>query len=253
MDIALNPYIDGPEENTISDRLRQLKQRAIEKKEAIKKEVADRREAQGVGRMGFKDGLAAVDIDNAEARQERWGKNPVEMNKIMVDLKKKARENKDQGVLGKVKEEGMSSLSMATSNLLEKSWLNIFDSYGLTLIYINFHVFCRFVFGPEMFCKLGQEWVNSVGGKEMSAASKVSGSVEGAAKSEATGFLGIPLKSCGFIEGGILVIVDALIAIGLMIQLIPFFIGVMIVTDPVGSFFKFSAVFWAFIRTSFGL
>ena len=49
---------------------------------------------------------------------------------------------------------------LATDWALRASWLNIIDSFGLTLIYINIHVFFRFILGTDFFCKLGDEWAS---------------------------------------------------------------------------------------------
>ena len=46
-----------------------------------------------------------------------------------------------------------------TGWLLKMSWLNLIDSFGLSLIYINIHVFLRWVLGETLFCKLGEEWL----------------------------------------------------------------------------------------------
>ena len=51
-----------------------------------------------------------------------------------------------------------SPMQQGTGILLKASWTNLIDSFGLTLIYINMHVFLRWVF-PSMFCKLGDEWM----------------------------------------------------------------------------------------------
>lgn len=45
-----------------------------------------------------------------------------------------------------------------TSGLLKASWLNLIPSFGFTLLWINFHVFLRWIF-PSFFCKLGKEWI----------------------------------------------------------------------------------------------
>jgi len=58
----------------------------------------------------------------------------------------------------KLEEKVTAPARMATGQLLKFSWLNLIDSFGLTLIYINMHVFLRWVF-PDMFCKLGDEWL----------------------------------------------------------------------------------------------
>ncbi len=49
-----------------------------------------------------------------------------------------------------------SPAKKAVSNLLQQSWVNIFSSWGLTLIWINCHVFLHNII-PSLFCKLGDE------------------------------------------------------------------------------------------------
>ena len=57
----------------------------------------------------------------------------------------------------KIEEKITAPAKAGTSWLLKAAWLNLIDSFGLTLIYINMHVFLRHVF-PDAFCKLGEEW-----------------------------------------------------------------------------------------------
>ncbi|HTW96166.1 MAG TPA: hypothetical protein VMD74_00725, partial [Candidatus Methylomirabilis sp.] len=51
------------------------------------------------------------------------------------------------------------SPATGTAHWLKTAWLNIIDSFGLTLIYINLHVFGHSVFGEKIFCQLGEEWL----------------------------------------------------------------------------------------------
>ena len=46
-----------------------------------------------------------------------------------------------------------------TDNLLKAAWENLIDSFGLTLIWIDIHFILNKVFGPKVFCRLGQEWI----------------------------------------------------------------------------------------------
>ncbi|MFA5183971.1 MAG: hypothetical protein WC456_00410 [Patescibacteria group bacterium] len=55
-------------------------------------------------------------------------------------------------------------IQKGTSRLLRQSWLNLIDSFGLTLIWINIHVFLRYVIGEKFFCKLGREWADLLPG-----------------------------------------------------------------------------------------
>jgi hypothetical protein len=51
----------------------------------------------------------------------------------------------------------MSGLSRGTSQLLRMSWFALIPSFGLSLLYINIHIFMHFLF-PSLFCALGEEW-----------------------------------------------------------------------------------------------
>lgn len=79
----------------------------------------------------------------------------------MLAMARNSRNKKEQAkeaAKEKVKSAATSPLKQGTSSLLKFSWLNLVDSFGLTLIYINMHVFLRWIF-PSMFCKLGEEWM----------------------------------------------------------------------------------------------
>lgn len=56
------------------------------------------------------------------------------------------------------------SLSAGPSELLTASWLNLIDTFGLTLIWINIHVFLHFIVSKRIFVALGMEWVTMVPG-----------------------------------------------------------------------------------------
>lgn len=71
-----------------------------------------------------------------------------------TSLKARAKKGSD-----KTADETTSPVSKGTAKLLRAAWTNLIQSFGLTLIWINIHVFLRFVFGPKIFCKLGQEWL----------------------------------------------------------------------------------------------
>lgn len=97
--------------------------------------------------------------ENGAAETENMGEDyrSVILNAKRAEAKKKEMEEKKKGKTG-ASAIAMSPAKKGTSWLLKASWLNLIDSFGLTLIYINMHVFLRWVF-PKMFCKLGEEWV----------------------------------------------------------------------------------------------
>lgn len=48
-----------------------------------------------------------------------------------------------------------------TDGWLRGAWTNLITSWGLTLLWIDFHVFLNKVFGPKYFRELGGEWIPS--------------------------------------------------------------------------------------------
>lgn len=67
-----------------------------------------------------------------------------------LDLKQRAKD--------KVKEKVAAPAKLATGRALQWAWISLIPSWGLSLIYINMHVFLRWIF-PDAFCKLGEEWL----------------------------------------------------------------------------------------------
>ena len=70
----------------------------------------------------------------------------------------KERANIKKRVKNKVKEKVLNPAKIATSGALKWAWGVVIPSWGLSIIYINMHVFLRFIF-PDAFCKLGNEWL----------------------------------------------------------------------------------------------
>lgn len=54
--------------------------------------------------------------------------------------------------------EKVSAASVGTAKLLKSAWENLLASFGLSLIWIDLHIFLRQVLGKSMFCGLGEEW-----------------------------------------------------------------------------------------------
>ncbi len=113
--------------------------------------------------------------DEAEASGEpRFLRQRVQAARRTLDLKERAKE--------KLKEKVAAPAKQATNNLLRWAWGVLIPSFGLSLIYINIHVFLRMVLGEKLFCKLGEEWipkqVSAAGGGAGESLSKSIGIVE---------------------------------------------------------------------------
>lgn len=51
-----------------------------------------------------------------------------------------------------------SAAKQSLSGLLKSAWQNLIPSWGLSLIWINIHIFLSSVLGKDLFCSLGEEW-----------------------------------------------------------------------------------------------
>ena len=83
--------------------------------------------------------------------------------KEKLNVKKRVGDKMNQKVFNPAKE--------GTAKLLKLAWLNIITSFGLTLIYINLHVFGRAVLSKKIFCELGEEWLPANSGIKISGLS----------------------------------------------------------------------------------
>ncbi len=74
-----------------------------------------------------------------------------------------ARRNKSTNPSSKSTAEAhVNPLRKSTSGLLRQAWLNVIDSYGLTLLWIDVHFFLHGALGSTFFCPPGEEWTDRV-------------------------------------------------------------------------------------------
>ncbi len=88
-----------------------------------------------------------ADIDTQEQEEEQ----AMTLRQRMVQAKKEKEKEAS-------KNKATEPMRRGTGMLLKWAWINLLPSLGLTIIYINMHVFLRLVF-PKAFCKLGEEWM----------------------------------------------------------------------------------------------
>lgn len=85
-----------------------------------------------------------------------------ETARILKQAKKLAREKK------KKEQEETAEITtkptrLLSARFLSMSWLGLIESFGLTIIYINFHFMMAHMLKNKYFCKFGGEWLG--GGK----------------------------------------------------------------------------------------
>jgi len=97
--------------------------------------------------------------------------NPVRPNSDALSLretvlaeKRKAQSAEAKAENGEASATAAAPMSKALSNLLRQAWFNLISSWGVTLIWINIHLFLSYIFGEKLFCKLGKEWEDMVPG-----------------------------------------------------------------------------------------
>jgi len=97
------------------------------------------------------DKMGAEDKERQEDAEPRSIRQRLAAARQAMDLKAKAKK--------KIEEKVAAPARAGTNKALRWAWLTLIPSFGLSLIYINIHVFLRFVFGEKLFCKLGEEWI----------------------------------------------------------------------------------------------
>jgi len=129
-----------------------------------------------------------------------------------MDIKARAKE--------KIEEKVMMPARQGTNWLLRWAWATLIPSFGLTLIYINMHVFLKAVLGEKLFCKLGDEWIP----KQVQAVGGEAGKMGG--------------RAIGIVEVMGLLLLD-LVALFLILGLLTLFIILAdVASSPIQSFIK---------------
>lgn len=84
------------------------------------------------------------------------------LREVAMEAKRKNQQmgEEERGVVGSAI---TAPARKGLSSLLRSAWINLVSSFGLTLIWINIHVFLGMVFGKNFFCKLGEEWTDRPG------------------------------------------------------------------------------------------
>ena len=76
-------------------------------------------------------------------------------------------------------EESQGSGNPVTSNLLKSAWQNIIPTWGLSVLWIDIHIFLSQVLGKDLFCSLGSEWFPKGTPRNLDGAKRSLGMVEG--------------------------------------------------------------------------
>ena len=170
------PRGEDEEANKQPESLNNDAQTAEQLKEGKNEEREKRGRGDGEGERAEKNAGDEEDKGN----EGNWGSR-------LRELKEKAKK--------KIEEKVTAPIKKASGQGLQKAWLSLGTVFGaiIGIIWINIHVFLRWVFGEKLFCKLGEEWLPPQA-------------------VEATGEAGETItKSAGLIETMVLIFIDVII------------------------------------------
>ena len=115
-----------------------------------------------------------------------------------LNLKERAKKKLEEKVTAPAK--------AGTNGLLRWAWATLIPSWGLSLIYINIHVFLRMVLGDSLFCKLGEEWIPKKITEAGGESGKMAGKTIGVGEIFLWGLLNALVLAVVFVAGIILVL-----------------------------------------------
>lgn len=110
------------------------------------------------------DKLTGFRNEPLDLRGDSSNSAPKDFRETMVAaVNKKKQERADkQGKAAKILAKPVSPIRKQTSKLLRQAWLNVFDSCGLTLLWVLAHWELNKLFGDQIFCPYGYEWADAV-------------------------------------------------------------------------------------------
>jgi len=157
--------------------------------------VSDEEERAAAHELRINKNTARAGVEEAAPEEE-----DLSLRQRVFALKRavKKKEDKEEGMKAKA----LSPVKMATNQLLKRAWMTLIPSWGLSLVYINMHVFLRWVF-PDLFCKLGDEWKPKIVGEHSSK--NIAGTAFGLA--EVMGLFFLDLIAIAFIFSFLAIVV----------------------------------------------
>ena len=171
---------------------------------------------------------------------ENSGQNSIDRIGQLNEERRQAEISQEEANLERIRAEEKTfkdmqpnAVNSMTSGLLKAAWENLVTSWGLTLIWIDIHVFSSLVFGNKLFCKLGMEWVpDALKQTQFKEAEKL-GKVVGTAEGLGVGCLNI---------GCLMIVLAAWIIIAMIFN---------ILQHPIDALLTMPAVTWNVIKAIF--
>lgn len=130
---------------------------------------------------GRNDSASRAGEMRKEQRSGQGGNLLESQGDIRVDKMAALREGGVEGLKDEAIEKALSPVKQETSNLLKTAWESLIDTFGLSLIWIDIHIFLSMVLGKDLFCSLGEEWFPKGTPRNLYGAKKMVGMTEGMA------------------------------------------------------------------------
>lgn len=182
--------------------------------------LAEKREtAEPAGRAGDLRAAQRADSGGTKASGTDGSRgNENTANSLREAVREGKKKDGAEGAGDKIASAAAAPMRKGTSKMLRQAWLHLIDSWGLTLIWINIHVFLRQILGEKLFCDLGEEWKDMIpaagaagaaGAPEVKGVKGAEGDQSGAVEqaTKATGL--IEKMGCGCLDLGCLFIIIA--------------------------------------------
>lgn len=106
---------------------------------------------------------AEAEEEEAEEEELFDAANTANLIRLARHLKKKEQ----AGLSNAASQVAEQATSAATSELLQKYWIALPETFGLSIILIDIHIFLWLVVGKKYFCPLGSEWSSGLAGKNI--------------------------------------------------------------------------------------
>jgi len=124
-----------------------------------------------------------------EIQKSKNGVTPESSGDIRKDKMAAVRAQKEKGDEAKKKlaSKALNPAKQSLAKLLQAAWENLITTFGLTLLWVDIHYMLSYVFGKDLFCDLGEEWVmNKAAGASPAAGESADKVVEKAGKAIGT-------------------------------------------------------------------
>ncbi len=131
------------------------------------------------------------------------------------------------GVKEAASEAAEVATNMATGKLLQQYWINMPETFGLTIILIDIHIFLWLVLGKKYFCPLGSEW--SIGGGK---------NIGIGAAGARPAFLGAAEGEAAILEWIIVLILNLILLAVILFDIVMYGMAIYSVVHPLETFWK---------------